>query len=98
MHHLGLVRPRGPRSLEKSRLDLQEWLHRTHCARISNVTLVFDGRLAHAGDENARSDHGLRVLFSSGEPADDLIEELIKRQAQPQRLTVVSSDRRIQER
>jgi predicted RNA-binding protein with PIN domain len=96
MHFLGLTRPQGPRSLEKSRLDLQEWLRRAHGKAVEYVTLVFDGRLFEGRREEVQIDHGLRIRFSSGETADDLIEELIKHTAQPKRLTVVSSDRRIQ--
>ena len=97
MHFLGLVRPQGPKSLEKSRISLQEWLRQVHGAQIDAVTLVYDGRLSERPGTGTQDDHGLRVQFSTGESADDLIEELIRRHAQPRRLTVVSNDRRIQE-
>jgi predicted RNA-binding protein with PIN domain len=97
MHFLGLTRPRGPKSLEKSRLDLQEWLRRTHGKAVENVTVVFDGRAFEGRREKIQNDHGLHVHFSAGETADDVIEEMIKRHPRPERLTVVSSDRRIQE-
>jgi uncharacterized protein len=96
MHFLGLVRPRGPKSLEKSRLDLQAWLRKTHAKQIGDVTVVFDGREA-TGQPPIQQDHELRIHFAIGETADDLILELIRREAQPRRLTVVSSDRRIRE-
>lgn len=96
MHFLGLTRPRGPRSLEKSRLDLQEWLRMAHGPAVDRVTVVFDGRHFEGRREEVQVDHGLRIRFSDGETADDLIEELLKRETQPQRLTVVSNDHRIQ--
>jgi predicted RNA-binding protein with PIN domain len=97
MHFLGLVRPQGPKSLEKSRIALQEWLRKSHGARIANVTLVYDGRFSERPKQEIQDDHGLRVQFSTGESADDLIEELLRHHTQPQRLTIVSNDRRIQE-
>ncbi len=97
MHFLGLVRPIGPKSLEKSRLALQEWLRRTHGPAIGNVTLIYDGRLSEHTKREIQDDHGLRVHFSIGESADDLIEELLRRHSQPRNLSVVSNDRRIQE-
>jgi uncharacterized protein len=97
MHFLGLVRPQGPKSLEKSRLALQDWLRLSHGSLVTNVTLVYDGRLSERPELGVRDDHGLRVQFSSGESADDLIEELVRRHTHPRRLSVVSNDRRIQE-
>lgn len=97
MHFLGLVRPPGPRSLERSRLDFQEWVRKAHGPRVSNVTVVFDGQFRQRPNREVENDHGLRVQFSAGMPADDLIATLIQRERQPQRLTVVSNDRRVQE-
>src|SRR5260221_467072 len=82
MHFLGLVRPRGTRSLEKSRLDLQQWLHRTHGQQVGDVWVIYDGRVSPRPD-HIQDDRGLRIQFSTGQAADDLIEELIRRQTQP---------------
>jgi predicted RNA-binding protein with PIN domain len=97
MHFLGLTRPRGPKSLEKSRLDLQEWLRRTHGKAVGEVMLIFDGRQFEGRRDEIQNDQGLRIRFSVDQTADDLIEELVKRHAQPKWLTVVSSDHRIQD-
>jgi predicted RNA-binding protein with PIN domain len=97
MHFLGLVRPQGPKSLEKSRINLQEWLRQIHGPKINTVTLVYDGRVTEKRTTAVQDDHGLRIHFSEGEAADDLIEELIRKNTLPRQLTVVSNDRRIQE-
>lgn len=97
MHFLGLVRPRSKKSLERSRADLQEWLRRVHGPRVGDVTLVFDGRQFDGAQPAALVDHGLRVQFSQGEPADDLIAEMIGDERRPKQMTVVSNDRRVQE-
>lgn len=97
MHLLGLARPRALGQLERCRADLIDWLTRTHQKRSDSVSVVFDGS-EHAGKSSADyADRGIRVRFSIGRTADDLIEEIIDLERDPRRLTVVSNDRRIQE-
>src|SRR5260221_4078616 len=64
MHFLGLVRPRGTRSLEKSRLDLQQWLHRTHGQQVGDGWVTYDCRVTPRPD-HIQDDHGLRIPFST---------------------------------
>ena len=95
MHALGLARPRGPKQLERSRTDLIDWVLRVHGADARSVTVVFDGRERVGERDEILIDRELRIRFSAGESADDLIEEMIRREANPKTLTVVSSDRRL---
>lgn len=58
--------------------------------------IVFDARRKVKGDEE-QVVHGMTVTYSVGfEEADDLLEQIIRRHPQPRRLTVVSSDLRVQ--
>lgn len=95
---LGLAGQRsGPRSLERARAELLAWVHRAHGAGVTDVTVVFDGAEAGSETHPVQIDRGLHVHFSVGQTADDLMEEMIRRTVDPRRLTVVSSDHRIQQ-
>jgi hypothetical protein len=94
---LGLLRKQmGARALERARAELLLWLHRAHVGRAGQVTVVFDGRGAREQLEAVQAENEMRVLFAVGRSADDFIEEMIRRDADPRKLTVVSSDHRIQ--
>ena len=97
MHALGLARPRGPKQLAYSRADLLAWLHRIHDPRPELVTVVFDGRQGNRPNDAIHTDQGIHVVYSVGRLADDVIEELIRRETSPRDLTVVSSDRRLED-
>jgi len=61
------------------------------------TTIVFDAAAAPRGLESRFVQLEIEVVFAVNYPeADDLIEELIAAHATPKRLTVVSSDHRIQ--
>jgi hypothetical protein len=61
------------------------------------ATIVFDARLAPPDRQQAYAYQGLSIRFAQGyEAADDLIEELIKKDSAPRQLLVVSSDHRLQ--
>jgi hypothetical protein len=87
----------GPRGLEGARRRLLERLSRGHGADADAVTVVFDAGRAPPGVPGRQEHRGLRVLFALGQEADDLIEELIRRDASPAQLTVVSNDRRLRD-
>ncbi|MFL5342336.1 MAG: NYN domain-containing protein [Gemmataceae bacterium] len=94
---LGLASKRSePKAFELARGRLLDWLHAAHGADVSNVTIVFDGLHAPAGLQPVWNVRGLRVRFAVGMLADDLIEQLVQRAAEPKKLTVISSDHRVQ--
>jgi predicted RNA-binding protein with PIN domain len=69
-----------------------------HGAAAADVTVVFDARHAPRDAEPVEDRPGLHVRFAVGYPsADDLIEELIRTDAAPAGLTVVSDDRRLRD-
>jgi hypothetical protein len=88
---IGRLGPRsGKAALEGARSWLTQQLRKGHPPG-SDVTVVFDG----AGRDE---DHGgVRVEFSRGESADDVIEARIRGESAPRLLTVVSNDRRLRQ-
>jgi uncharacterized protein len=88
----------GPGSLERSRLALLNFLAESLDPKeIAGTMVVFDASDAPPGLPRVVHHRGLTVHFASQYPdADSLIEELIGKSSAPRRLTVVSSDHRIQ--
>lgn len=94
----GLHGQSGPAVLAKARLRLLGFLLGRFGDRAGDVTVVFDAGKAPPGACEAQDHHGIHVRFAvRQEQADDLIEELIRRDAAPGRLTLVSDDRRLQQ-
>ncbi|MGV3483072.1 MAG: NYN domain-containing protein [Planctomycetaceae bacterium] len=63
----------------------------------SVTTVVFDSASAPAGLPSRLVERGIQIEFAVGYPeADDRLEELIAAHSAPKRLTVISSDHRIQ--
>jgi hypothetical protein len=88
----------GPTILRKARRRLLELLHERCGDGSAEITVVFDARHAPPGLPDEIDDQGIHVAFAVHEDeADDLIEQLIRQAAVPQRLTVVSNDHRIRE-
>jgi predicted RNA-binding protein with PIN domain len=88
----------GPHGLEKARTRLLGLLHGALGPRPPETTVVFDAAHAPPGAAAERDDQGIHVRFAiDKEQADDLIEELIERRADPRHLCVVSDDHRIQQ-
>lgn len=89
---------RGPGGLERSRLALLNFLAESiEPKELSRTTVVFDAHNAPSGVPRRLVHRGIAVCFAAQhEEADDLIEELIRADSAPRRLTVVSSDHRIQ--
>jgi hypothetical protein len=99
IHAAGLVgRGRGPGGLERSRLALLNFLAESlPAAELARTTVVFDAAGAPPGLPDTLAHRGLKVRFARGyASADELIEELICEDSSPKRLTVVSSDHRLQ--
>lgn len=87
----------GPRGLERSRQALLDFLVASlEPAELSKTTVVFDAASPPPGLPRRSVYQGIVVLFASAyDDADELIEELIKADSSPRRLTVVSSDHRL---
>ena len=100
-----LIAPNGPPARRAS----DDWLNQQRQRLIQllaghlgpelakQTTIVFDAGSAPPGLESRFVQLEMEVVFAVHYPeADDLIEELIAAHATPKRLTVVSSDHRIQ--
>jgi predicted RNA-binding protein with PIN domain len=87
----------GPGTLERSRRALLNFLVATIPEEeLSRTTVVFDAKDAPPGLPRRVQHRGITVRFArSHDEADDLIEELIRKDSAPRRLTVVSSDHRL---
>jgi predicted RNA-binding protein with PIN domain len=97
LHAMGLLLGKvGPHGLEKARLALLGRLHARYGADAGRVTVVFDASRAPPGAAAEQDYKGVRVRFALREEADDVIEELIRSDSAPRRLTVVSDDHRLQ--
>lgn len=89
---------RGPNTLESSRRALLEFLAGVLSPEDCRLTtVVFDAAGAPPGLPRQWSFRGISVQFAGRrEEADDLLERLIESSSAPRRLTVVSSDHRVQ--
>jgi hypothetical protein len=99
LHATGIVgRGLGPGGLERARAALLNFLAASVDPReLPRTVVVFDAREAPSGRPRIVEHKGLTVRFASGhESADALIEELVRGDSSPRRLTVVSSDHRVQ--
>jgi hypothetical protein len=99
MHAAGLLgRGRGRSALESARLALLNFLAASlEPAELARAIVVFDAAGAPPGLPQTLTHRGLCVRFARGyTSADELIEELIRQDSAPRRLTVVSSDHRLQ--
>ncbi|MDG2382917.1 MAG: NYN domain-containing protein [Pirellulaceae bacterium] len=88
----------GPRKLEAARFSLLDFLVlQLLPSEVAATTVVFDAKQSCRA-ENSHFDHrGITVRFAhEQEEADDLLEILIAADPHPDRLLVVSSDRRVQ--
>ena len=88
----------GPGSLERARLALLNTLVESlPTEEIARTTVVFDASESPWGVAKRSNHRGINVMFAAkDDDADSVIEELIKADSAPKRLTVVSSDHRIQ--
>jgi uncharacterized protein len=93
-----MARGRGPGTLERARQALLNVLVESLPAdEVPHTTVVFDASESPWGLARQLDHRGITVLFAAkDEDADTVIEELIAADSAPKRLTVVSSDHRIQ--
>jgi predicted RNA-binding protein with PIN domain len=83
----------GP-TLRAARGRLLDWLATAIRGRGATLRVIFDAQDSSA--DSPESDHrGVRVRFAFRQTADDLIEEFLAAEPQPQKLTVVSNDSRL---
>ena len=98
--HVSGILGRGPgaKSFQASRLALLNFLAESLGSEdAAKTTVVFDAYEAPRGLPSRMQHRGIDVQFAAKhETADELIEELIRADSTPRRLTVVSSDHRIQ--
>ncbi|MGD0900139.1 MAG: NYN domain-containing protein [Thermoguttaceae bacterium] len=89
---------RGPGSLQRARLALLNFLAESlDPAEVPHTTVVFDARDPPPGLPRQQVHRGLTVRFAPpDQEADAVIEDLIRADSAPRRLTVVSSDHAIQ--
>src|SRR5260370_25774807 len=98
LHALGLLRARtGPGDLLRARLGLMRFLRSALGDQASSATVIFDADQAPAGLPDTEDYEGIHIRYAVHEPeADDLIEDIIRQQALPHELAVVSDDHRLQ--
>jgi predicted RNA-binding protein with PIN domain len=99
MHAAGIIgRGVGPGTLQRSRLALLNFVAESlDATEVRRTTVVFDAREAPPGLPRTLEHRGITVHFApTPGDADALIEELIRSDSAPRRLTVVSSDHRLQ--
>jgi predicted RNA-binding protein with PIN domain len=86
------------KALERARKRLLDKLRVGHGEGSSAVTVVFDAAATVPGVPAEHEYRGIRILFAVHQArADDLIEDLIRRESAPRKLTIVTDDRHIQQ-
>src|SRR5262245_47328930 len=92
------ARGRGPGNLERARQALLNTLVESlPPEEVSRTTVVFDASESPWGVAKQATHRGITVHFAArDDDADTVIERLIIADSAPKRLTVVSSDHRIQ--
>jgi predicted RNA-binding protein with PIN domain len=99
LHASGIFgRGRGPGGFERSRFALLNFVAESMDeSERTTVTVVFDAAGAPPGLPASMTHRDVQVRFAKGyASADELLEELIRADSVPRKLTVVSSDHRIQ--
>jgi predicted RNA-binding protein with PIN domain len=98
LHAMGLLCGKvGPHGLEKARLSLLDRLAADHGDGASDVTVVFDASGAPPGVAAEEEYDDIHIRYALGGEADEVIEELIRKDTTPQQLTIVSDDHRLQQ-
>ena len=81
-------------TLEAQRNALLRWIDigQPQGSSQNTVTVVFDGQEEFFGSQ---STHHVKVIFSRGQSADDLIKKMVEQFSQKNRLVIVSNDKDI---
>ena len=88
----------GPRSTQDALQGARRWLFvllRPAAVAPTGITVVFDSKDTSGGSRTQEIASGVTFLYSRGQTADDLIEDLIDADPKPRDLLVVSDDNRI---
>ena len=99
LHATGILgRGVGPGTLHRTRMALLNYLAASlDPTDLPSTTVVFDAHDPPPGQPSEYQHKQITVRYAQGyEDADALIEELIRADSAPRRLTVVSSDHRVQ--
>ncbi len=97
LYAIGLASRNLPaKGLERARTQLLDWLADQLADRDDRLRIVFDAQKGPA-PSSEYSHRGVRVRFAFRQTADELIEELIRDELHPKRVTVVSNDGQVQE-
>jgi predicted RNA-binding protein with PIN domain len=100
LHAIGLAaKAGGPGGLERARTAMLNFLAASlEREQLKHAVVAFDAAHAPRGLPSEAEHRGLSVRFAARhETADELIEELIRIDSAPRKLTVVSSDHRLQQ-
>src|SRR5215471_1027125 len=91
-------RGKGPGNLERARQALLNTLVESlPPEEVPRTIVVFDASESPWGVAREQNHRGIRVMFAAkDDDADSVIEGLIAKESAPKRLTVVSSDHRLQ--
>ncbi len=99
IRQVDFLEPFEQKSLAEGRKRLLEFLARFFKEFLSNkgeITVVFDGSENGLPFEKPESVfEGIKILFSQGRKADQVIEELIIKSTNPKNVIVVSADREV---
>jgi uncharacterized protein len=97
LYALGRLSPHSPAdALQGARRWLFDLLRPAAVAPTS-ITVVFDSNNTTPGSRTQELASGVCFLYSRGQTADDLIEDLIETERSPRDLLVVSNDNRIKQ-
>ncbi len=97
-HALGLVHGKGAgHGAEVARRSLLIRLRKAPGLDPAQTTVVFDALRAPKRAPSRQDLLGFRIFFAHDQLADDLIEDMVRREPFPAKLTVVSDDRRLKE-
>jgi len=98
MGALGLIQGTLPaKGLEKGRVHILDLLADKYGDAAGDVLVIFDAARSPRRASPEQEHRGIQVRFAKGRAeADDLLEELIEEHRHPKKLTVVSSDHRVQ--
>jgi predicted RNA-binding protein with PIN domain len=94
--HALLGPPASSQRLEPARMRLLDRLCELPRVQPDALVIVFDALRSPAGIPARDTYRGITLHFPRKQTADDFIEDLIRLDPQPQTLTVVSNDHRLQ--
>lgn len=99
IHALGLVHKQiAPHELETARRRLLDFLHERLAPVAETITVVFDAKRKPGHMPSEFTEGKILIRYAGrNEEADDVIEALIAGERVPQRLVVVSGDRRLRD-